>query len=112
MKDDKRYCQYCYCLKDQCMEVVYGAEIMYYFRKVTLDEGLDFKKTDSSGEELAGEDIINQDFTRILNQLQFANAVINGIDLNEHKLEGSAGYETKPLPKCIADGSYNSLCCG
>ena len=71
-----------------------------------MDKGLDFEETDSSGEELVPEDIVHNDFSNLLNQLQFATAIIDGIDLKLHKAEGSSGYEPKPLPKCILDRSY------
>ena len=106
MKDDNRYCQHCYCLKNKCVESLFGPQLLYYYRKVTMDQGFDLEETDSDGEELVPEDIVHNHFATLLNQLQFATAVIDGVDLKTHKAEGSSGYKNKPLPMCIKNGSY------
>ena len=108
-KDNTDYCQSCYCLNEECLNVMYGPELFYYFRKVSLDGNLDLEKNDSDDNSMVGEDIISIDYAIVLNELMFATSVMNGIDLEDHKVDGLVDREllrTKPLPKCIIDGSY------
>ena len=114
-------CQHCKLPKQQCLETLFGASMYHYFKKVATTKGVIYygeKNDDEEDEEdeRQPEKIVLDEFKRLLTQLKFAVAVMNGTSLpgypenanNPYLLENS-GCEDKPLPDCIVNGSYEKF---
>ena len=108
---DKRptTCRHCKLPKDQCVEKLFGPQMTHYFMRAATEEGCIDYLEDTGEMEI--EEAIQQNFKRLLTQLKFAVAVMNGTPLPCYPGDGKnpflndAGCKDMTLPKCVVEGS-------
>ena len=108
-------CTHCKLPKKQCLETLFGASISHYLKKVATKKGVIYYGEEDE-DHREPEKVVLDDFKRLLTQLKFAVAVMNGTSLpcypdnaeNPYILKGS-GCEDRPLPECIVKGSYEKF---
>ena len=108
-------CTHCKLPKNQCLETLFGTSISHYLKKVATTNGVIYYGEDDE-DHREFEKVVLDDFKRLLTQLKFAVAVMNGTSLpkypenaeNPYILKGS-GCEDRPLPECIVKGSYGKF---
>jgi hypothetical protein len=108
-------CTHCKLPKNQCLEKLFGTSISHYLKKVATTKGVIYYGEEDE-DDRETEKVVLDDFKRLLTQLKFAVAVMNGTSLpcypdnaeNPYILKGS-GCEDRPLPECIVKGSYEKF---
>ena len=108
-------CTHCKLPKKQCLETLFGTSISHYLKKVATQKGVIYYGEEDE-DHREPKKVVLDDFQRLLTQLKFAVAVMNGTSLpcypdnaeNPYLLKGSR-CEDRPLPECIVKGSYEKF---
>ena len=103
-------CPHCNLPRAQCIEVIYGPQMTHHFKRAALTIGPIYYL--GGEEEDEPEVIIRRNFRKLLTQLKFATAVMNGTQMPRYPDDGSnpflndnTGIIESPLPQCVINGS-------
>ena len=101
-------CPHCKLPHPQCVEVLYGSQLSHYFKRAAITTGVIYYLEDEDEPEVA----IRRNFKKLLTQLKFATAVLNGTRLPTYPDDGTNPFLGNnqvpvelPLPRCVMDGS-------
>ena len=101
-------CPHCNLPRAQCIEVIYGPQMKHHFQRAALTIGPIYYLEEEKDEP---EVVIRRNFRKLLTQLKFATAVMNGTQMPNYPDDGSnpflsdTGIIESPLPQCVIDGS-------
>ena len=108
-------CKHCKLPSDQCLEKLFGPQMKYYFKKSVMEEGI-WEYREYSDNYGHANQRIEKDFKRLLSQLKFSVAVMNGTPLPQHPshainpfLLKESPHQDTPLPYCIVNGSLKKF---
>ena len=103
-------CPHCRLPSSQCIEVLFGPQLSHYFMRAAIRKGTIYYLEDEDDEQVA----IRRNFKRLLTQLKFATAVMNGTRLSVYADDGMNPFldnnseqlgADPPLPNCVVEGS-------
>ena len=102
-------CPHCNLPRSQCIEVIYGAQMSHHFKRAAITRGVINYLENEEDERRV---VIRRNFKKLLTQLKFATAVLNGTRLPAYPDDGTnpflgnnQGIVESPLPRCVMDGS-------
>jgi len=103
-------CAHCNLPSSQCLQVIYGPQMLHYFKKAAISEGVIYCFEEEEDDER--QVLIRRNFRKLLTQLKFATAILNGTRLPSYPgdgtnpfLAGTQGNVEPALPRCVIDGS-------
>ena len=103
-------CPHCNMPSPQCIEVIYGPQMTHHFKKAAIEMGVIYCFEDEEDDERRV--LIRRNFRKLLTQLKFGTAVLNGTPLPTYPDDGtnpflgdSQDIVDSPLPQCVMDGS-------
>ena len=101
-------CPHCRLPSSQCVEVLFGLQLSHYFMRAAISKGTIYYLKDEDDEQV----VIKRNFKRLLTQLKFAAAVMNGTPLSVYTDNGmnpflgkNTDHGDSPLPTCVLEGS-------
>jgi len=112
-------CPHCKLPHDQCVEKLFGSQMAYYFKKAAMELGAIYYPrgdTNDSYSDKEDHEVILKDFRRLLTQLKFAVAIMNGTSLPAYPataknpfITRGSGCKDMSLPDCVLGGSYRNF---
>lgn len=113
-------CIHCKLPSSQCVEKLFGLQMLHYFKKSASYEGIiDYPLHRDDSREV--DDTIREDFRRLLSHLKFSVAVMNGTTLPSYPGLANNPFVTQnlqseewecddvTLPDCVIKGSYTTF---